>query len=92
MNKYFCSVRRDLAEKIDKSPNPLLSGDYDINPLKSTFVFNTIPVQHLSEAIGKIKSSKSFANDSISSYFLKLAFPYIKTSLVLLLNTSIESS
>ena len=34
MNKYFCSVGRDLAGKIDKSPNPLLSGDYDINESK----------------------------------------------------------
>ena len=32
MNKYFCSVSRDLAGKIDRSQNPLLSGDYDINP------------------------------------------------------------
>ena len=60
ISKYFCSVGRDLAGKIDKSPNPLLSGDYDINPLKSTFVFNSIQAQHVSEAIDKIKSSKSF--------------------------------
>ena len=91
MNKYFCSVGRDLAEKIDECPNPLLSGEYDINPLKSTFVFSSIQAQHVSEAICKIKSSKSFGNDNISSYFLKLAFPYIKNSLVLLFNTSIQS-
>ena len=91
MNKYFCSVGRDLAGKIDKSPNSLLSGDYDINPLKITFTFNSIQVHHVGEALGKIKVSKSFGNDNISSHFLKLAFPYIKTSLVLLFNTSIES-
>ena len=91
MNKYFCSVARDLAGKIDKSLNPLLSGDYDINPLKSTFTLNSIQVQHVREELGKIKVSKSFRHDNISSYFLKLAFPYIKTSLVLLFNTSIES-
>ena len=38
MNKHFCSVGRDLAGKIDKCPNPLLSGDYDINSLTRTFV------------------------------------------------------
>ena len=92
MNKYFCSVGRDLAGNIDKSPNPLLSGDYNINPLKSTFTFNSIQVQHVGEALGKSKLSKSFGNDKISSYFLKLAFPYIKTCLVLLFNTSIESN
>ena len=54
MNKYFCSVGRDLAGKIDECPNPLLSGAYDISPLKSTFVFSSIQAQHVSEAIGKI--------------------------------------
>ena len=91
MNKYFCSVGRDLAGKIDKAPNPLLSGDYDINPVKIALAFNSIQVQHVGEALGKIKVSKSFGNDNISSYFLKLVFPYIKTSLVLLFNTSIDS-
>ena len=92
MNIYFCTVGRDLGRKIDKSPNPLLSGDYDINQLKSTFAFKSIQVQHVSHAIGKNTSSKSFRNDNISSYFLKFAFPYIKYSLVLFFNTSIESS
>ena len=77
MIKYFCSVGRDLAGKINKCPNPLLSGEYDINPLKSTYVLSSIQAQHVSEAIVKIRSSKSFGNDSISSYFLKLVFPYI---------------
>ena len=58
LNNYFCSVGRDLAEKIDKCPNPLLSGEYEINPPKSNFVFSSIQTQHVSEEIGKIKSSK----------------------------------
>ena len=91
MSRYFCSVGRDLAGKIDKCPNPLLSGEYDINPLKSTSVYSSIQAQHVSEAIGKIKSSKRFGNDNISSYFLKLVLPYIKNSLVLLFNISIQS-
>ena len=69
-------------------------------------------VQQVGEALSKIKTSKRFGNDNISSYFLhhfsicnrnlscsilvifglKLAFPYIKTSLALLFNTSIESN
>ena len=92
MNKYFCSVGRDLPANIGKSSNPLLLGDYDINPLKITFVFNSIQVQPISDEIGKSKSSKSFGNDNVSSYFLKSAFPYVKNSLVLLFNSSIESS
>ena len=91
MNKYFCFVGRDLVGKIDKFPNPLLSCDNDINPLSSTLVFNSIQAQHASEAIGKTESSKSFANESISSYFLKLAFPYVRNSLAFLFSTSMES-
>ena len=88
MNKYLSSVGRELARKTDKCPNPLPSGEYDINPLKSIFVFSSIQAQHVSEAIGKIKSSKSFGDDNFSSYFLILAFPYFTNSLVLLFNTS----
>ena len=75
MNKYICSVGRDLAGKVDECPNLLLSGEYNINTLKSTFVFSSIQAQHVSEAIAKIKLSKSSRNGNISSYFLKLAFP-----------------
>ena len=91
MNKYFCSVGRDLAGKIDKCPNPLLSAEYDINPLKCAFVFSSIQAQNVSEAIGKLKLSKSFGSYNISSYFSKLVFPYIKNSLFLLFNTSVQS-
>ena len=78
MNKYFCSVRKCLAGIIDRSPNPLLLGDYDINPLKSTFTVNSIQVQHVGEALGKIKVSESIGNDNISSYFLNWLFPISK--------------
>ena len=58
MNKYFCSVGKDLAGKYDESSIPLLSGDYDINPLISTFVFNSIKAHHVSEAICKLNRQK----------------------------------
>ena len=35
---------------------------------------------------------KSFGNDSISSYFLKITFPYISRVLILTFNTSIETN
>ena len=40
-NSFFCSVGKDLAEKIDPAPNPLLAGDYEINKHKATFHFRT---------------------------------------------------
>ena len=36
MNEYFYSVGKDLAKKIEYTPNPLLSGDYNVNPEKNT--------------------------------------------------------
>ena len=42
------------------------------------------------EAIFRIKEKKSFGNDKISGYFLKIAFPYISRILMLIFNTSIE--
>ena len=31
MKSFFCSVGKDLADKLDPAPNPLLAGDYEIN-------------------------------------------------------------
>ena len=42
--------------------------------------------------IGKLKTSKSFGDDGISSYFLKLELSFIEDSLVYLFNTSLETS
>ena len=42
--------------------------------------------------IRKLKTSKSFGNDGIHSYFLKLTMILIEDSLVYLFNTSLETS
>ena len=31
MNKIFCSIGKDLAKNIKEKPNPLISGEYQIN-------------------------------------------------------------
>ncbi len=91
MNSFFCSIGKDLADKIDFVPNPLLTGDYEINPNKAKFCFKSIKVEHIRAAFAKIKTAKSFGVDNISSYFLKLSLPLIENSLALLFNTSIET-
>ena len=73
MNDYFCTIGNELADEIDRSPNPLLVGDYRINEGNKTMKFTKINEQHIRDAIGKIKTSKGFGNDNISSYFLKIA-------------------
>ena len=78
MNSFFCYVGKDLADKIDPAPNPLLAGDYEINKHKATFRFRTIEVQEIRDAFATVKTAKSFGTDNISSNFLKLALPFIE--------------
>ena len=92
MNSYFCSVGKDLADKISPVPNPLLSGDFEMNKAKAKFHFRTIEVQEIRDVFAKVKTAKSFGTDSISSYLLKLALPLIENSLAFLFNTSIVTS
>ena len=92
MNSFFCSLGKDLAGKIDPAPNLLLAGDFEINKHKATFRLRTSEVQEIRDAFATVKTAKSFGTDNISSYFLKLALPFIENSLAFLFNTSIETS
>ncbi len=92
MNSFFCSIGKELADKIDFVPNPLLTADYEVNKHKAMFHFKSIKVEEIRAAFAKIKTAKSFGVDNVSSYFLKLALPLIENSLAMLFNTSIETS
>ena len=92
MNNFFCTIGRDLADKIQLAANPLLSGEFVVNKDKAKFNFKTIELNDIRDAFAKVKTTKSFGVDNISSYFLKLALPYIENSLAFLFNTSIETS
>ena len=63
-----------------------------MNKTKAKFHFRTIEVQKIRDAFAKVKTAKSFGIDNISSYFLKLALPFIENSLAFMFNTSIETS
>jgi len=63
-----------------------------VNPEEKCLKFTTIDVRNIRDAIGKIKNSKGFSTDNISSYFLKPAMPYIESSLAYIFNTSLERS
>ena len=71
MNKYFCSVGKALAEEIEDTPNPLLSGEYQLNQGNLMFEFKPIGLQDIREAIGKIKTTMGSGVDGISSFFSK---------------------
>ena len=59
MNEYFCSVGKDLAEKIEYAPKLLLSRDYKVNPEEKCFRFKTIDIWNIRDAIGKLRTSKA---------------------------------
>ena len=92
MNQYFSSVGTTLAEEIEDSPNPLLSGEYHLNTRNSIFKFSPLQARDVREAIDKIKTSKGYGTDRISSYFLKLELPFIEDSLVLMPTKSLGTA
>ena len=92
MNNYFCTIGSDLAGKIQPAANPLLSGEFEVNKDRATFRFKAIELKDIRDAFAKVKTTKSFGVDNISSYFLMLALPYIVNSLTFLFATSFEIS
>ena len=92
MNSFSCSIGKDLASNIEDGHDPLIFCDYFLNSDAAKFAFKSIHAEQIKEAIGKLKTSKSFGDDGISSYFLKLAMPFIEDSLVYIFNTSLETS
>ena len=89
MNNYFCSVGEDLANNVEKSSNPLLTGKYTVNQTAVCFEFKEVECTHIRDAICKMKTSKGSGNDNISSYFLKISLPFITKSLCCIFNKSI---
>ena len=92
MNSFFCSIGKDLASNIEDGHDPLILCDYYKNGNAAKFTFKSVHAQQIRVAVGNLKTSKSFGDDGISSYFLKLAMPYIEDSVVYLFNTSLETS
>ena len=70
MNNFFCSIGKELADKIDSVPNSLFTGEHEVNGNKAKFNFRTIEVKEIRAVLAKIITAKSFGIDNISSYFL----------------------
>ena len=86
MNEYFRSIGEKLAADIVHTLILLLSRVISINGDARIFDFREINERDTYEAM------RSFSNDNISGCFLKIAFPYIFRILMLIFNTSIETS
>ena len=67
MNQYFCPIVATLAEEIEDSPNPLLLGEYHLYPISSRFKFSPLLARDGGETVNKVKTSKGYGIDGISS-------------------------
>ena len=80
MNSFFCSVGKDLADKIDPAPNLLLDGDYEVNTRLSPILF-LIYINDLPQAV---------QDSTVSLYADDTSFCYQSHHLTLL-NEAINS-
>ena len=92
MKEYFCSIGEKLTAYIAHTSNPLLSNEISVNGGGRIFDFREINERDIHDAMFKIKVKKSFGNDNISGYYIKITFPYVSRILMLIFNTSIEPS
>ena len=61
MNTFFCSVGKDLVDKIDPVPNPLLSGDYEVSgPSRFKKLGMHLPKLKQQRALGQTASLATF--------------------------------
>ena len=78
MNSFFSSIGKELADKIGAVSNPFLSGSLVVNKSNAIFQFKVNEVQELRDALAKVKTTKGFRIDNITSLFLKLALPFVE--------------
>ena len=71
---------------------PLLNNEYTVNAHVSTFRFSDISAHEVTQAMNQMKTKESVGTDKTSSYFLKLAVPYVSKSIAQLLNISTRNS
>ena len=70
----------------------LLNNKGTVNANESTFRFSEISAHEVAQAMNQMKTTKSVGTDKISSYFLKLAIPFVSKSIAQLLNISTRNS
>ena len=77
MNQFFCSVGKDLSDKIPNKENPLLTGNYGERK-KDVEKFAFIPVnpENVMKGCKDFKTSNGYGTDFISLFFLKVASKY----------------
>ena len=89
MNQFFCSVGKDLSDKIPNNENPLLTGNYGERK-KDVEKFAFVPVnpENAMKACKDFKTSNGYGTDFISVFFFKVGIEVLAPSLAPLFNLS----
>ena len=92
MNQFFCSVGKDLSDKIPNKENPLLTGNYGERK-KDVEKFAFIPVnpENVMKGCKDFKTFNSYGTDFISVFFLKVGIEVLAPSLAQLFNLSLST-
>ena len=92
MNQFFCSVGKDLSDKIPNKENPLLTGNSGERK-KDVEKFAFIPVnpETVMKACKDFKTSNGYGTDFISVFFLKVGIDVLAPSLAQLFNLSLSN-
>ena len=91
MNSYFCSIGETLKANVPHQQNPLIAGNYNVNPNNIIFHFKEITDELVFNACNHMETSFGSGLDNISSFFIKLALPVIARPLAYLFNFSLQS-
>ena len=92
MNDFFCSIGKYLAGKIAPAQIPFFQVNMKLTSITPHAASRLLKYMKSGKHFAMAKTAKSFGTDNISSYFLKLALPFIENSLAMLFNISIGTS
>ena len=69
MNTYLCNIGQDLSKKIPATQNPLLKGEYSVNPEGARFHLQPVNLNQVASVLVKFKASMGFGNDCVANHF-----------------------
>ena len=91
-NQFFCSVGKDLSDKIPNKENPLLAGNYgERNKDVGQFAFVPLNTENVMKACKDFKTSNGYGTDFISVFFLKVGIAVLAPSLARLFYLSLST-
>ena len=92
MNQFFCSVGKDLSDKIPNKENPLLTGNYGERKKDvQNFAFIPVDPENVMKGCKDFKTSNGYGTDFISVFFLKVGIEVLAPSLAQLFNLSLST-